>query len=584
LIATRRLTTGLALVLLTSVALGGAFGASAAAARETATGDYLAGQQALYDLHTSDAARLLGEASQEDAENPLIVSRAIVALAADGRIEDAAKMARHMLELDPKDEISHLIIGAVDLQNGEFPAAANELKDIGTDSFPGLTGTILHAWALVGENKLDAAEDLLAEMSDQGLADFLVFHRALMADVAGNTELALQLAQAAYDADPGVARLVEAYSRMLGNAGEFDEADKIIGQFESTGASHPLVDVVKEKLAKKEKPGPFAATPQAGAAEMVHSIGIALSRDQSADLAAMFLRLGMYLDPNSHIIAMSLGELLDAHDQHQSADALYEAIPDSSAMKPLATVRVAENLDAMGNRPEAIARLNEIIDNRPKDLDAVSVLGDLYRDDEQYQKAIDAYTKALAITGGDSVGDWRFYYVRGIAYERSKQWPKAEADFLEALKLNPDQPQVLNYLGYSWVDQGMNLDEALDMIQKAVSASPNDGYIIDSLGWAFYRLGRYDQATQVLEQAVQLLPNDPEINDHLGDAYWRTGRKLEAKFQWTIAQSVDTKGDVTKRVLPKLALGLDAAPADKDSAPVGEATPAVTTTTTTTVQ
>jgi tetratricopeptide (TPR) repeat protein len=584
LIATRRLTTRFALALLTSVALGAAVQVPAAAARESATGDYLAGQQALYDLRTTDAAKLLSQASNEDAENPLIVSRAMVALAADGRIEDAAATARHMLELDPKDEVSHLIIAAVDLKKGQFSAAETELKDVGTDTFPGLTGTILHAWALVGEKKLDEAEALLGKVGEEGLADFLVFHRALMADVAGDTGMALSLASSAYVSDPQVARLVEAYARMLGNAGQFDKAIDVIVQFEASGASHPLVDVVKAAVAKKEKPGRFADSVQAGAAEMFHSIGIALSRDQSADLASMFLRLGIYLDPNSHIISMSLGELLDAHEQHQAADALYDAIPASSPMKPLATVRVAENLDAMGNRPEAITRLNEIISARPSDLDAVSVLGDLYRDDEQFEKAADAYTKALAITGGKSPGDWRFYYVRGIAEERSKQWPKAEADFLKALDLNPDQPQVLNYLGYSWVDQGMNLDKALGMIQKAVSASPNDGYIIDSLGWAFYRLGRYDQAVQVLEQAVQLLPNDPEINDHLGDAYWRTDRKLEAKFQWTIAQSVDKKGDVTKRVLPKLALGLDAAPADKASAPVGEAAPAVGATTTTTVQ
>jgi Flp pilus assembly protein TadD len=304
---------------------------------------------------------------------------------------------------------------------------------------------------------------------------------------------------------------------------------------------------------------------------MFHSIGIALSRDQSADYAAMFLRLGMYLNPESDIVAMSLGELLDARKQHDEANALYGAIPSASPMKPLAAVRQAENIDAKGDRPEAIRQLNSIINARPGDLDAVSVLGDLYRDDERFAEAAATYSKALAITGGKTPADWRFYYVRGIAYERNEEWPKAESDFLRALELNPDQPQVLNYLGYSWVDQGLNLDRALDMIQKAVTASPNDGYIIDSLGWAFYRLGRYTEAVQVLEQAVQLLPNDPEINDHLGDAYWRTDRKLEARFQWTVASSVDEKGTVKARVAPKLAGGLDAAPKDPDAAPVTEA-------------
>lgn len=184
------------------------------------------------------------------------------------------------------------------------------------------------------------------------------------------------------------------------------------------------------------------------------------------------------------------------------------------------------------------------------------MLGDLLRYDEDYLAAAEAYTKALEITGGESPADWRFYYVRGIAYERAKEWPSAEADFLKALELNPDQPQVLNYLGYSWIDQDMHLVRALEMIEKAVAAQPQDGYIIDSLGWAFYKLDRMEEAVETLERAVMLLPNDPEINDHLGDAYWKVGRKLEARFQWNIARSVDETGNVAERVGPKLAEGL----------------------------
>ena len=231
----------------------------------------------------------------------------------------------------------------------------------------------------------------------------------------------------------------------------------------------------------------------------------------------------------------------------------------------------------MGNRTEAIRQLGNIITTNPNDIDAISVMGDLLRSDKQYQAAADAYTKALAVTGGASPADWRFYYVRGIAYERSDKFPLAEKDFLHALDLNPNQPQVLNYLGYSWVDKGMNLNKALDLIQKAVAASPNDGYIIDSLGWAYYRLGRYPDAVTQLEQAATLRPNDPEINDHLGDAYWKVGRKLEAKFQWNVAYSMDTEGNVKARVAPKLKGGLDAVFLVGVSAPVLDVTAAATT-------
>jgi Flp pilus assembly protein TadD len=311
----------------------------------------------------------------------------------------------------------------------------------------------------------------------------------------------------------------------------------------------------------KRRPGVFATSVQLGAAEMFHGIGVALSRDGSKDLALVFLRLGHYLDPNADVIGLAAGLLLDSEGQHDAANEIYDAVASSSPMKPTAVVRVAQNLDAMGDRAEALRRLRNIVATRPGDLDAVSVLGDLLRYDEQYVEAVDAYTKALEITGGESPADWRFYYVRGIANERAKHWPQAEADFLKALDLNPDQPSVLNYLGYSWIDMDMNLDEALGMIEKAVEAQPQDGYVVDSLGWAFYKLGRIDEAVETLERAVMLRPNDAEINDHLGDAYWKAGRRLEAEFQWKVAKSVDEVGNVAERVGPKLIDGLTPATA-----------------------
>jgi tetratricopeptide (TPR) repeat protein len=221
------------------------------------------------------------------------------------------------------------------------------------------------------------------------------------------------------------------------------------------------------------------------------------------------------------VIALALGQLLDGVSQFEAANAIYDAVPVKSPLKPIAVVRIAQNLDALGDREEAIRRLNNIVAVDPDDLEAVSVLGDLLRYDEQYLEAAAAYSEAIRISGGTTPSDWRFFYVRGIAYERAKEWPKAEVDFQRALELNPDQPQVLNYLGYSWIDMDMHLDQALGMIEKAVEARPSDGYIIDSLGWAFYKLGRLEEAVATLERAVMLLPSDPEINDHLGDAYWK---------------------------------------------------------------
>ena len=535
---------------------------------QSATGNYLAAQQAIQELRTPDAAQFFREAAADAYDNPLVLERAFVAFAANGEIDRSADAAQHLLHLEPDNDMARLVIATIALKQRRYDAAITDLDRLSSESFEGITGKILKAWALTGENRVDDAFKSLDKIADGGLEEFLVFHRAVMADVAGRSQDAITYISQAHEADPYTADIVEAYARMLGNAGQFDKAiDAIVG-FEAQGLNHPVITELKGVLAKKQRPGLYADSVQAGAAEMFHSVGVAFARDGTNDLALVLLRLAAYLDPKNENVPLVIGQLYDGAGQHELTNAIYDAIPASSPMKAMAIVRVADNLDAMGDRPEAIRRLSNIVTTNPNDIDAISVLGDLLRSDKQYRPAADAYTKALTITGGQTPGDWRFYYVRGIAYERSDQFPLAEKDFLKALDLAPNQPQVLNYLGYSWVDKGLNLNRALDMIKKAVAASPNDGYIIDSLGWAYYRLGRFDDAVSQLEQAATLRPNDPEINDHLGDAYWKVGRRLEAHFQWNVAFAMDKDGDVKKRVAPKLTGGLDAAPATGDSAPV----------------
>ncbi|WP_224701508.1 tetratricopeptide repeat protein [Devosia aquimaris] len=522
------------------------------------TGAYMAGRQALQDLRTDEAARYFYEAAQADWNNPVLVERAFIAFAADGQFGQAASTAKHLLDLDAHNELAELVVATEAFKERRYDAAERMLDAIGQDSFTGVTASILRAWALVGADRKPEADAMLDKLGANGLDDFLVFHRALMAEAAGDTDEALDLAGQAYDAEPYVARIVEVYARMLANAGQFDQAKQAIAEFEDKGLSHPIVSMVGDKIDAGQRPGIFASNVQIGAAEMFHGIGVALSRDGNPDLSLVFLRMGLYLDPSADVIAIALGEQLDASGQHEAANKIYDGVPATSPMKSNAVVHIAQNLDAMGDKEEAMRRLSNIVATDPTDLDAISVLGDMQRYGELYEDAAATYTKALELTGGEKPSDWRFYYVRGISYERAKQWPKAEADFLKALELNPDQPAVLNYLGYSWIDQDMHLERALEMIETAVEAQPQDGYIVDSLGWAFYKLGRIDEAVTTLERAVLLRPNDPELNDHLGDAYWKVGRRLEAKFQWRIAGAMDETGNVKERVAIKLADGLTA--------------------------
>ncbi|MDR3475331.1 MAG: tetratricopeptide repeat protein [Devosia sp.] len=537
-------------------------------------GNYLAGQEALRNLATGDAARYFHDATAVEWGNPTVVTHAFLAYLTNGDIDHAVELANHLLELRPDFTLAKLVVATSDLKDRRYRAVEKLLDNAPADDFAGIGANILKAWAMVGEDRRDDAFAALDKIGNSGLDDFLVFHRALMADVTGDSTDAINFAGKAYQASPTASRMVDAYARMLGNAGRFDDAIAVIDKFNAQSLGDPVIDALRKTLAAHQRPGLFSPNVQSGAAKMFHGIAVALARDGSNDLAIGLLQLGAYLDPHDDVIPLLIGQLLDNAAQHAAANRYYTNIPQTSPMRLVASVRIAQNFDAMGNRPEALRELGDIVAANPTDLDAMTVYAELLRVDKQYDQAAQIYTKAIdGQPAGVRPGEWVLYYERGIAYERSGKWDKAQPDFLKALNLNPDQPQVLNYLGYTWVDKGENLDQALAMIQKAVKATPTDGFIVDSLGWAFFRLGRIDDAVSTLEQAVQLKPNDPQINDHLGDAYWKAGRKLEAHFQWNVAASLDPDDTLKAALIKKQANGLEG------SATALTATPAVPTTT-----
>jgi tetratricopeptide (TPR) repeat protein len=243
---------------------------------------------------------------------------------------------------------------------------------------------------------------------------------------------------------------------------------------------------------------------------------------------------------------------------------VYERVPASSPLKRNAQIQLATDLDAADRSEDAIKILKDVVANDPKDLEAIMALGNIERGRKKFADCAETYSKGIAVLPeGNDKSNSVYYYYRGICEERSKQWPKAEADMKKSLELQPDQPHVLNYLGYSWIDQGVNLDEGMKMIKRAVEQRPDDGYIVDSLGWAYFRIGNYEEAVKNLERAIDLKPEDPTINDHLGDAYWKVGRKLEAKFQWSHARDLKPEPEDLPKILAKIENGLpdDSTPA-----------------------
>jgi len=309
---------------------------------------------------------------------------------------------------------------------------------------------------------------------------------------------------------------------------------------------------------------------QTGAAEALYGIGATLTRRGGEDLALVYLQLSLYLAPNHSLALLSLADLYESVKKPAMAIKVYERMPASSPLKRNAQIQLATNLDAADRSDEAIKILKGVTAEDGKDIEAVMALGNIERGRKKFADCVQTYSQGIdVLPQGNDKANWIYYYYRGICEERSKQWSKAETDMRKALELQPEQPHVLNYLGYSWIDQGINLDEGMRMIKRAVDQRPDDGYIVDSLGWAYYRIGNYEDAVKNLERAIDLKPEDPTINDHLGDAYWRIGRTLEAKFQWAHARDLKPEPEELPKIEAKMENGLpedtssSAASADK---------------------
>ena len=281
----------------------------------------------------------------------------------------------------------------------------------------------------------------------------------------------------------------------------------------------------------------------------------------------VYLQLALYLTPNQPLALLSLADLYEQLKKPELAIKVYERMPPNSPLRRNSEIQLAINLDSLDRTDEARAHLDKLIAQRPHDTEAIIALGNILRGRKMFAECAETYGRGIATIAKPEKPNWLIFYFRGICYERSKQWPKAEADLKKALELFPDQPHVLNYLGYSWVDQGINLEEGMTMIRRAVDQRPDDGYIVDSLGWAFYRIGNFEDAVKHLERAIDLKPEDPTINDHLGDAYWRVGRTLEAKFQWAHARDLKPEPEELPKIEAKMENGL---PDDTSSAASAE--------------
>ena len=536
--------------------------------RTSASGSYLAARHAGGQRDAAAAASYYRAALRGDPRNNELLGRTFLAVLANGEVDEAVKLAERVLQLDKTDRIARLVLGVRAIKHKQYPLARRELAQSIRGPITDLAATLLSAWTMASPSEAKLAADSIDKLTGADwYAIFKDLHAALIADLAGHKKEAAKRFERSYKLDPTALRVVQSYGSFLSRQGQAGEALKIFAAFDEALPRHPLiVEATAEVKAGKKLPL-MVDTPQAGAAEVLYGLGAALGRRGGEDLGLIYLQLALYLAPSHPLALLSLGDLYEAMKKPELANKTYERVPLNSPLQRNAQIQLALNLDTLEHTDEAKTSLEKLIAANPGDLEAIMALGNVLRGRKQFAECGDVYSKGVDTIGKPEKSNWVIYYFRGICFERSKQWAKAEVDLKRSLELYPDQPHVLNYLGYSWIDQGLNLDEGMRMIKRAVEQRADDGYIVDSLGWAHYRLGNMDEAVKQLERAVELKPEDPTINDHLGDAYWRVGRELEARFQWSHARDLKPEPDDLVKIESKLKSGL---PEDTSSAAQAE--------------
>ena len=528
------------------------------------SGNYLAGRSAGKERDNEIAADYLSKALIEDPDNPVLIEKLFLLEVSAGNLPDAEELATKVLSFNSQHRMARIVLGLRDFRMRHYEDARKNFAEASYTPVGELTSALLTAWAYAGEGKLKEAMTTLDKLDgNDSFANFKSYHSALIADYLSSAIRAEAFYKKAYEQAGTSLRVAQSYGNFLERHDRRDEAIKIYQTFIAGGEDNILIELALKRAKDKKTPLPFMATPGAGAGEALFSLAAAMTDEQSIDVALLYAQLSLSFNGDRPVVLTLLGDIYVDTKQYQNAINTYEQMPLSSALRINADTEIAINLQRLDRTKEAQEKLKGIIARDPTNYDALVTLANVNRSNEEFAAAAETYSRALALRPQLEKDQWRILYYRGITYERQKIWDRAEADFRKALSLSPNEPLVLNYLGYSMIEKKMNLTEALDMVKKAVELKPNDGYIVDSLGWAYFQLGDFEEAALQIERAVDLNPADPIIGEHLGDAYWRVGRTLEARFQWQHAKDNGPEPEDLKRIEEKLQNGLPDDPVTK---------------------
>ena len=525
-------------------------------------GDFLAGHHAEATGDGPKALEFYATAARKGLTDKAdLYSRMYILGLTEGRFDNALSALEQTEKLGGTAPLTHLARAVDALRKGNFADAEARLAE-DASGISQLLSPILTAWSQVGREDTAGALETLSKMTaakDDEASPLQLLHSALINDLVGNTPVAgEQFEQLQASAGLSV-RTAELWGEHLERGGLTQKARDVYESLGDDAERLILIENLERRTKAKTRPPIDVNTAQKGAAEALYGIASAMLSQNAWESALALANMATTLRPGFAPAVMVAATALQQNSRYADAIAVLDAIPKRSPFSWMARLHLADSMDRLDKTDEAVSILNLLAEERPTLARPLIQLGDVQRRHEQFAQAAQTYTQALERIAEPGEAQWGLFYSRGVSYERSQQWPKAEADFLRALELSPDQPAVLNYLGYLWIDEGVHLERALKMIEKAVEMRPRDGAIVDSFGWGLYRTGDFPGAVKQLERAVMLSPADAVINDHLGDALWQVGRMREARFQWERALIMKPDDALAQSIELKLQSGLKAA-------------------------
>lgn len=517
-------------------------------------GKYLSARFAERQNNPEKTAYYLAQALKIEPNNLALLERSFAYHIMASKMDEALVLAERYRALSPNSFTANNLLAIAEMRKGNFLGADVFLTSIASnngDEAPKINALLLpivRGWVLVGQGRYPDARLLLNAVEVRSeLLPFVLYQRALMADVAGNQKDAARIYDMLLKSEAKTSyHLTQAAASFYSRIGRKEDANNILRAFNE---KHPRLTIAMPKA-------PPIASANEGMAEFFLETASLLYSRQMQETAIIYLNLALYLRPEMPYAQFLLASIHEARGTYPLAIRYFEQLHPEDPFYDEAQIAIARGYYRAGEKQKAKDFLQTRLRIKEKDTDALILLADIAVQEKNFDDAYKYYNALLESTATDTPERWTWYFGRGIALERLKQWEKAEPDFLQALELQPDHPEVLNYLAYSWIIENKNIEKAREMLTKALQARPNDAPIIDSYGWALYMLGQHEEAVEYLERANEIMPADPTVNDHLGDVYWKLGRKREARFQWERALSFNPEPEDKIKIKDKLENGL----------------------------